>query len=288
MNRSAPTKKNTKQKSTSKITSKKSKKTTPIKQTKRKIVTKNKSTQLSTSNTYHNVSLDLNDNISTVNQFTPSTQTTLSTQSRHISTQIQSFDHSNPLTKPFNRAKRTTFKSTFPQFTSQSTPPPPTTTTTTPPVPVASDTTTKATDVTKSADGTEAPKESKLKQLYTKYGKLAVYTYFGVYFATLAGLTVGVNLMPGFDAQVVIQWIKDGHHLDTQIGWFESAMDKYPAIGTPIRTYPKQFANFGAAWCLTKVTEPVRALATVAITKYIGEKREKEKLALEANKTNGV
>jgi len=65
-------------------------------------------------------------------------------------------------------------------------------------------------------------------------------------------------------------------------------LDEYPAIGTPIRAYPKQFANFGAAWCLTKVTEPLRVVATGFLTKYIGEKREQAKLAEEAKNDTAV
>ena len=118
-----------------------------------------------------------------------------------------------------------------------------------------------------------------MKQMYKKYGKLAVYTYLGVYVSTLAALAVGVNFIPGFDAQVPIQMVKDGHHFDRQFEFLESTLERFPPLQNFLNTYPKETANFGAAWCLTKLTEPIRLVVTGLLVPFLHRRKEKKQQA---------
>jgi hypothetical protein len=89
-----------------------------------------------------------------------------------------------------------------------------------------------------------------LKKLFVSYGYFAVATYLGVYVTTLSGLFVLVHagLIPGPDVGAFIN------------AWSVKKM----LVGDDPVTLSPVVGEFLMAWLLTKTTEPVRLVVTIA------------------------
>lgn len=109
----------------------------------------------------------------------------------------------------------------------------------------------------------EEGKMGKLRLMVKRYGAVAVVTYLGVYVGTLgmlfAAVESGVN---PFDYGLDSGWlVEKATGMLEGYSWsepFVEAIQKNPHAG-----------NFAAAWILTKFTEPVRILVTIAIVPRI-------------------
>lgn len=104
----------------------------------------------------------------------------------------------------------------------------------------------------------------KLKLMVSRYGSVAIVTYLGVYVSTLAllygAIESGLNPFDygmGDSGSLVgkVTGMLEGY------SWAEpivESIEKNPHVG-----------NFAVAWILTKITEPVRALVTIAVVPRI-------------------
>lgn len=94
--------------------------------------------------------------------------------------------------------------------------------------------------------------------LAKRYGWLTVATYLGVYVLTLGGLFVIVRagLVSPPDVNGFIN------------GWFV----KRAIMGDAQVHIPPAWADFATAWVLTKFTEPVRLVATLALVPFIARR----------------
>lgn len=109
----------------------------------------------------------------------------------------------------------------------------------------------------------EEGKMGKLRLMVKRYGATAVVTYLGVYVGTLgllfAGVEWGVNPLDyGLDSGWLVEkatGMLEGYSWSEP---FVEAIQKNPHAG-----------NFAVAWILTKFTEPVRMLVTIAIVPRI-------------------
>ena len=110
-----------------------------------------------------------------------------------------------------------------------------------------------------------------LKDLWQKYGIIAVSTYFGMYFVTLGGI------FTLFD-QGILGHGTFGIDIHEMVDSLCSRLEewKYLNFLSPILKSNPKLATFAAAWLTTKITEPARAILTIAITprfaKYLRSK----------------
>lgn len=109
----------------------------------------------------------------------------------------------------------------------------------------------------------EGPKMGKLRLMVKRYGAVAVVTYLGVYVGTLGVLFAAVEsgLNP-FDYGMDSNWL-----VEKATGMLEGYSWSEPVVEV-IQKNPHA-GNFAAAWILTKFTEPVRMLFTIAIVPRI-------------------
>ena len=90
----------------------------------------------------------------------------------------------------------------------------------------------------------------RLKTMMTSYGYLTIATYLGVYVITLASLY-----------GAVLSDVIAGPDVDSYInGWFV----KKALVGDREIHVPPAFTQFATAWVLTKTTEPLRLVVTIA------------------------
>jgi hypothetical protein len=105
-----------------------------------------------------------------------------------------------------------------------------------------------------------AKKLGKVAQLTQKYGKAFITVYLSVYVVTLALLFAGITIS-GYSAQKIIDYAKSYEFLQGRVLTFlEDKSHEYPSL-----------ANFVAAWCSAKLTEPIRIVVTVAILGYLAK-----------------
>ena len=92
---------------------------------------------------------------------------------------------------------------------------------------------------------------ARFKLAVTSYSYFAVATYLGIYVVTLAGLFLLVQLgfVKGPDVNAFLN------------GWFV----KRAIYGDQEVKVPPTYLNFATAWVLTKMTEPLRLMATLAL-----------------------
>ncbi len=109
----------------------------------------------------------------------------------------------------------------------------------------------------------EEGKMGKLRLMVKRYGAVAVVTYLGVYVGTLgmlfAAVESGVN---PFDYGLDSGWL-----VEKATGMLEGYSWSEPFVEA-IQNNPHA-GNFAVAWILTKFTEPVRMLVTIAIVPRI-------------------
>lgn len=86
----------------------------------------------------------------------------------------------------------------------------------------------------------------KLKKLLAEYGKLAIYVYFVIFAVVLVGFAVA---------------IQTGMHVESTAG---------------------KAGLWGAAWVATKVTQPLRILATLALTPLVAKLVRRRKPDIQA------
>lgn len=91
---------------------------------------------------------------------------------------------------------------------------------------------------------------SKLKSMMQSFGYLTIATYLGIYVVTLGSMyaCVRVGMVQGPDVNGFIN------------GWFV----KRALLGDKDVHIPVEYTEFATAWVLTKTTEPVRLVATIA------------------------
>jgi hypothetical protein len=96
---------------------------------------------------------------------------------------------------------------------------------------------------------------ARLKVLFKRYGRLTLVTYLGVYVLTLSGLyaLVRAGLVQGPDVNAFVN------------GWFV----KRAVLGDTVVHIPAAWGDFATAWVLTKTTEPLRLVATLAAVPII-------------------
>ena len=136
---------------------------------------------------------------------------------------------------------------------------------------------------------TKNEKESKLKILYNKYGRVAIGTYLSVYVGTLFsiyGLFDSGILIPSdlpFDLDVNEDGKVDMRDVGSMYGIVISyfKLDDYidPSTFTPSQ------GNFMLAWITTKLVEPLRALATIILTPPIARRLNPEKFIKDDQKS---
>lgn len=92
----------------------------------------------------------------------------------------------------------------------------------------------------------------RIRELWNKYGAVAIVTYVGVYGATLTTLYIAIDtgMIVAVDVVPMLKSVGADRLFDLSL------------------VKPKA-GNFAVAWILTKFTEPLRALATVALTPSI-------------------
>ena len=89
-----------------------------------------------------------------------------------------------------------------------------------------------------------------MKRLFKSYGYFTVATYLGVYVITLGGLYVTV---------------KAGAVTPPDVnGWINNWRVK-KALYEPQLVIPENYLDFATAWVLTKTTEPIRLVVTIAL-----------------------
>jgi len=94
-------------------------------------------------------------------------------------------------------------------------------------------------------------KVGKFRQLWNKYGVVAIVTYFGIYLVTLSSVYLLVSTGAlGSDAIAIFHKLGLDQYFDTA------------------KISPKA-GNFTVAWLLTKFTEPVRLGITIAILPWV-------------------
>jgi Protein of unknown function (DUF1279) len=105
-----------------------------------------------------------------------------------------------------------------------------------------------------------------LKEMWRRYGLVAVGTYFGIYFSTLGGLyfVFEYGFMTASDVPA------GGEHaiatLKSLIERLPDWLEKYVnTLYVKMQEEPR-FRNFALAWITTKVTEPVRLFLTAVVT----------------------
>lgn len=89
------------------------------------------------------------------------------------------------------------------------------------------------------------------KDLFKRYGYLTVATYLAVYVLTLAGL-YGLVLLGVVKGPDVNAYVND---------WTIKKL----LVGDKHVSFPPRFIDFGTAWVMTKMTEPIRLAVTIAI-----------------------
>lgn len=94
-------------------------------------------------------------------------------------------------------------------------------------------------------------------QLMVQYGYLTLATYLGVYVMTLASLYALVRL---------------GAIEGPDVNAFINAMHIKKALYAPDIAIPPVMLQFGTAWVLTKMTEPVRLAVTVVAIPIIARR----------------
>lgn len=96
--------------------------------------------------------------------------------------------------------------------------------------------------------------KNKLKELASRYGWFPVATYLGIYVVVLSGIyvLVKVRAVQGPDAEGINKFVNN---------WFI----KRAILGDRVVTIPPGIVDFATAWVLTKTTEPVRLVATIAV-----------------------
>lgn len=124
---------------------------------------------------------------------------------------------------------------------------------------------------------------TKMTKLFRKYGKLGVFTYFGIYYTTLfsiwAGLDYGIIGTFGYEPTIAIEkmisseeWLTGNHNVcDRIFGEVPSA----------------RMGRFAIAYGLAKTTEPLRVGATFIIVPFL-DKMLGRKTIVEAEKENAV
>ena len=126
-------------------------------------------------------------------------------------------------------------------------------------------------------------KDSKLKRLYHKYGRVAIGTYLSVYVCTLFslfGLYDSGVLIPS-DLPIDLDINHDGKVDMRDAGsLYEMVITRFKLEDyiDPSTLTPSQ-GNFILAWLTTKLTEPLRALVTIVLTPPIARKLHPEKFA---------
>jgi hypothetical protein len=96
--------------------------------------------------------------------------------------------------------------------------------------------------------------KDRLKGLAKQYGWFVAATYFGVYLVTLAGVFVLVK------AGVVA-----GPSPASVNNFLTTNFIKRMLLGDRTIAVPLEFVDFATAWVITKTTEPVRLVVTIAI-----------------------
>ena len=105
------------------------------------------------------------------------------------------------------------------------------------------------------------PKLGKFAEYTQKYGKAFVVVYLSVYVVTLFALFIGVTTSD-YNAREIIEYAKTYEFLRGRVlTYLEQKAVEYPSC-----------SDFVAAWCLAKLTEPVRIIATVFILSYLAKK----------------
>jgi hypothetical protein len=122
---------------------------------------------------------------------------------------------------------------------------------------------------------------SKIRTMFEKYGKIAVISYFGVYFGCMTLLPAAVHYTPTsiFDAPAVIGWCRDNDFGVGAMDWISQKLDEHPSIGTIIRANPKLSLDIGAGLLINELIEPIRIPLSIAIMKFWGDKVHAEKEA---------
>ena len=90
--------------------------------------------------------------------------------------------------------------------------------------------------------------------MFKQYGAFAVVTYLSVYVTTLGMLYVGVKL--GLIAKPDVNT------------WINNWRVKKFFMDTPV-DIPDSIMDFAVAWVLTKTTEPIRLVVTIAILPFL-------------------
>lgn len=111
--------------------------------------------------------------------------------------------------------------------------------------------------------------KARMTEMAKEYGYFVIATYLGIYVIVLGGIYVLVKtkLIAGPDAEGINAFIN---------GWFI----KKAILGDRVVNIPPGFADFATAWVLTKTTEPVRLVTTLAIVPSLARRLPPPVMAL--------
>lgn len=136
-----------------------------------------------------------------------------------------------------------------------------------PPSPPSSQASAQAKGESTSASGGKGPiawlkaNKDKLKELAKRYGWFPVATYLGIYVIALTGIYILVKAgaVTGPSPERINNFINN---------WFI----KKAIVGDKVLTVPPGIIDFATAWVLTKTTEPVRLVTTIAIVPAVARR----------------
>ena len=109
---------------------------------------------------------------------------------------------------------------------------------------------------TDSARRPEEPPKKGLKGLHEKYGAIAIVTYLGIYFITLGGIFFVTLTGIGLTADQILEKMHSWSWVPASV---MTKLDRMMNGASPL------VINFAAAWGATKLTEPIRLIATAAV-----------------------
>ena len=120
------------------------------------------------------------------------------------------------------------------------------------------------------AKAAEEKKGKGISGMIKEYGPIAIVVYLGVYVVTLFSIFVLVQSGIGLEAKDIIHRIE---------GLSFISQDMKDRVNNMVKDASPTVINFAAAWLATKVTEPLRFMATVALVPTVARSWNAHKAA---------
>lgn len=131
-----------------------------------------------------------------------------------------------------------------------------------------------ATQQPAATDAKPKKQPGKMRQLYNKYGKLAVYSYLGIYIGGMVVFPLITYCQPVFDSTDLVQWCRDNDHGVWAMDWVSKKLDEHPSLGEKVRANPKLSVDIGAGMLINELLEPLRIAASVPLMQYLYSRKQ--------------